>query len=456
MSAASKVRLEHKNREIVVFERGKHTSFSACGMPYMIAGMVDSPDKLIARKPDVFREKQHIDVRIRHEVTGIEPDKKRVSVVNLENGSEFHEEYDDLLIATGASPVRPDMEGIGSEGVFGLSILQTGIAVFDFIRQHKPQKAVIVGGGYIGIEMAEALLAQEMHVSLIDMAPEVMITMDPDMGKLISEYMREQGVHLYLEEKLDHFRSENGRVTGVVTGKRTLDADLVILGMGVRPNSELAERAGIETGESAIRINKKMETSAEHVWAAGDCAESFHLISRKQVHIALGTVANKHGLIAGINIGGGNEEFPGVTGTAITKMKGLEIARTGLNEKEAHAAGIPFESAVIKSKTRSGYFPGSGNITVKLLAAKKDNRLIGGQIAGAEEYSPPAIINSQNKENQWTGKNSSIILPHSLSSWIQKLTSLNQKLKKKKPVHSRNTINRLKICKIRWLTLRKN
>ncbi|MCA1802916.1 MAG: FAD-dependent oxidoreductase [Rhodothermaceae bacterium] len=385
MSAASKVRREHKNREIVVFERGQHTSFSACGMPYMIAGMVDSPDDLIARKPEVFREKQNIDVRIRHEVTMIDTANKRVRVCNLADGSEFYEGYDDLLIATGASPVRPDMQGIGSEGVFGLSILQTGIAVFEYIRQQNPQKAVIVGGGYIGIEMAEALLTQDMDVSLIDMAPEVMITMDPDMGKLISEYMREQGVHLYLEEKLDHFRSENGRVTGVVTSKRTLDADLVILGMGVRPNSGLAEKAGIETGENgAIRVNKRMETSAAHIWAAGDCAESFHLISRRQVHIALGTVANKHGLIAGINISGGNEEFPGVTGTAITKMNGLEIARTGLNEKEADEAGIPFESTVIKSKTRSGYFPGSGDITVKLLASKKDNRLLGGQIVGAE------------------------------------------------------------------------
>jgi len=383
MSAASKVRRTHKNREIVVFERGPHTSFSACGMPYMIAGMVDSPEKLIARKPEVFREKQNIDVRIRHEVTSIDPENKRVQVVNLENGSEFYESYDDLLIATGASPIRPDMDGIDSDGVFGLSILQSGIAVFDFIRQHKPRKAVIIGGGYIGIEMAEALLVRGMEVSLIDMAPEVMITMDPDMGKLISDYMRDQGVKLYLEEKLDHFNTKNGRVAGVVTDKRTLDADLVILGMGVRPNSGLAEKAGLETGDKgAIRVNKKMETSARNIWAAGDCAESFHLISRRQVHIALGTVANKHGLIAGINISGGSEEFAGVTGTAITKMNDLEIARTGLNEKEAREAQIPFESAVISSKTRSGYFPGSGAITVKLLAASDDGRLIGGQITG--------------------------------------------------------------------------
>jgi NADPH-dependent 2,4-dienoyl-CoA reductase/sulfur reductase-like enzyme len=385
MSAASKVRRIHKTWKIIVFERGRYTSYAACGMPYFIEGIVESADQLIARTPEVFREKQNIDVRILHEVIQIDPDKKRVRVRNLEEGSEFWESYDDLLIATGASPVRPAVAGIDAKGIFGLSILQSGLDVFTYMREHKPQKAVIVGGGYIGIEMAEALLERNMKVSLVDMASEVMITMDPDMGKLISEYMREKGVDLYMGEKLDHFETRRGKITGIVTDKRTLGADLVILGMGAVPNTSLAKEAGLELGaKDAIRINKKMETSVANIWAAGDCAESFHLVSEKQVHIALGTVANKQGLIAGENISGGSMEFPGVVGTAITKIKELEISRTGLNEKELNDLGIPYKSSTITSSTLPGYYPGAGEITVKLLAEKTGGRLLGGQIVGKQ------------------------------------------------------------------------
>lgn len=385
MSAASKVRRTHKEWEIVVFERGRFTSYAACGMPYYIAGMVQSADHLIARKPEEFRERQNIDVRILHEVVEIDPDKKRVRVRDMEKVSEFWESYDDLLIATGASPVRPDVAGIDSNGIFGLSTLQSGMDVFEYMRDHRLKNAVIVGGGYIGIEMAEALLERNLKVRMLDMAPEVMTTMDPDMGGLISKYMREIGVDLYLNEKLDHFESKMGKVTGIVTDKRTLDADLVILGIGTRPNTSLALKAGIALGaKDAIRINKKMETSVANIWAAGDCAESFHLVSKQQVNIALGTVANKHGLIAGENISGGSSEFPGVVGTAITKIKELEISRTGLNEKELKDLGITYKTSTIISSTLPGYFPGAAEISVKLLVEKVSGLLLGGQIVGKQ------------------------------------------------------------------------
>ena len=385
MSAASKVRRTHKAWEIVVFEQGRYTSYAACGMPYYIAGKVESADDLIARKPEEFRKKQNIDVRTLHEVMEIDPDKKRVRVRNLEKETEFWERYDDLLIATGASPVRPDVAGIDADGIFGLSTLQSGLTVFDYMRDHRLKKAVIVGGGYIGIEMAETLLERKMKVSLLDMASEVMSTMDPDMGRLISVYMREIGVDLYLNEKLDHFESKMGKISGIVTDKRTLDGDLVILGMGTKPNTSLALKAGIALGaKDAIRINKKMETNVANIWAAGDCAESFHLVSEQQVHIALGTVANKHGLIAGENISGGNEEFPGVVGTAITKIRDLEISRTGLNEKELKDLGISYETSCIISSTLPGYYPGAGEINVKLLVERVSGRLLGGQIVGKQ------------------------------------------------------------------------
>jgi NADPH-dependent 2,4-dienoyl-CoA reductase/sulfur reductase-like enzyme len=384
MTAASKVRREQSEREIIVFERGNHTSYSACGMPYYIGGQVESEESLIARKPDVFRKKQNIDVRIRHEVIEIDPKNKRVKVKNIENEKDFWEPWDDLLLATGASPIVPKVENIDASGIFALSTLQSGINVFNFIELKKPIKAVIVGGGYIGTEMAESLLDRSMDVTLIDMAPQLMATLDKNMADLILDYMTEQQVKVFLEEKLVKFeKNADGSVKSVITDKQTIPADIVILGIGVKPNSGLAAHAGIRLGANdAIQVNKRLETAVPNIWAAGDCAESFHLITKKQVHIALGTVANKHGLVAGINISGKSAEFPGVLGTAITKFKELEISRTGLSEKEAKELGVNYETQTITSVSPAGYYPGSKKISVKLLVNKQTQRILGGQIVG--------------------------------------------------------------------------
>ena len=387
MSAASKVRREQPDREIIVFERGKHTSYAACGIPYYLAGQVESEEDLIARKPEVFRKKQNIDVRIRHEVIEIDVENKNVKVKNLEENKDFRESWDELLIATGASPIVPDITGINAKGIFALSSLQSGIDVFKYIEKHNPSKAVIIGGGYIGIEMAEAFLDRSMEVSLIDMAPQVMITMDQDMVDMIPEYMEKEGVKVYLEEKLVEFEAdEEGKIKSVITDKQHLNADIVILGMGIKPNFELAAAAGIKLGaKDAIHVNKRLETSVPNIWAAGDCAESFHLLTKKQVHIALGTVANKHGQVAGVNISGGNAVFPGVLGTAITKFRDLEISRTGLSEKEADELSIEIKTTVIDAPTLSTYYPGTGKMSVKLIAEKESGRILGGQIVGANK-----------------------------------------------------------------------
>lgn len=244
---------------------------------------------------------------------------------------------------------------------------------------------MVVGGGYIGLEMAEALVKNGLEVSLIDRSPQVMGTLDNDMGALVSNAIRDFGVSLYLEESLTEFKTKDGRVTGAVTDKRTLPADMVILGLGVRPNTALAAAAGIPLGEKgSIRVNERMETGIAGIWAAGDCAESFHLVSRRPFYIALGTVANRQGRVAGINLGGGYATFPGVMGTAVTKICQVEIARTGLQEKEVAALGLEHVSVVIKSRTKAGYYPGAGEISVKLLAEKGSGRLLGGQIVGME------------------------------------------------------------------------
>ncbi len=387
MTAASKVRREQPEREIIVFERGNHTSYSACGIPYYIGGQVESEEHLIARKPEVFSQKQNIDVRIRHEVIDIELDKKRIKVKSQDPQKEYWEAWDDLLIATGASPIVPKIENIDANGIFALSTLQSGINVFKFMKLKKPAKAVIIGGGYIGIEMAEAFLNRSMDVTLIDMAPQLIKTFDKDMAHIVYEYMEDTQMKVLLEQKLQKFETKSdGSVKSVITDKQTIPADIVILGMGVKPNSEIASRAGINLGaNNAISVNKRLETSAPNVWAAGDCAESFHLISKKQVHIALGTIANKHGLVAGINISGGNTEFPGVAGTAITKFKDLQLSRTGLSEKEAKELKIDYLTETITSFSSAHYYPGSEKIHVKLVVDKKTMRILGGQIIGLKD-----------------------------------------------------------------------
>lgn len=385
MSAASKVRREQPGREITVFERSPHTSYSACGMPYYIAGLVDEPEKLVARSPEKFREKFNIDVRIRHEVLAIDPAAQRVLVRNLTTGSETLEAYDQLLIATGAEAIFPPLPGSDADGIFSLSTLASGIRIMGFMDRELPRRAVVVGGGYIGLEMAEALVRQGLQVSLIEKGEQVMGTLDPDMGALVSEALREIGVTLYLNESLVGYEVANNMVSAVVTDQRTLLADLVIVGLGTRPNSRLAADAGIVLGEKgAIRVNPRQQTSAQNIWAAGDCAESFHLVSRRPFHVALGTVANKQGTVAGINLSGGYATFPGVVGTAVSKICKFEVARTGLTEREVNSMGLVYRTATIKSKTRAGYYPGAGWITVKLLAEQGSGRLLGGQIVGLE------------------------------------------------------------------------
>jgi len=384
MSAASKVRREQPGREIVVFEKGRHTSYAACGIPYFVGGLVERHEMLIAREPAVFREKQNIDVRILHEVVRIDAGKKRVQVDDLSGGRQFWEYYDELLIATGASPVVPDISSIDAAGIFALSSLQSGIDLFKFIAENKPGKAVIAGGGYIGIEMAEALADRGFEVSLIDMASQVMTTMDEEMTRPVAEYMVKQGVKVFLGEKIEGFEKDSeGRVRRVLAGSLNLESGLVILGLGVKPNSALAREAGIPAGAGgAIKVDKRQETGAGGVWAAGDCAESYHILKKRQVFVPLGTVANKQGLVAGICISGGDAEFPGVLGTAITRFRDMEMSRTGLSEKEAGELGLSYRKTTIESPSRSSYFPGSGRMTVKLLAEEKTGRIIGGQIVG--------------------------------------------------------------------------
>jgi NADPH-dependent 2,4-dienoyl-CoA reductase/sulfur reductase-like enzyme len=339
----------------------------------------------VIRTPERFREREGIDVRILHEVEEIDRAGGKVRVRDLQSGRVEWVPYDQLLIATGAVPLRPDLPGADAVDICGVNTLQSGLDIRRRLDGGGVRKGVVVGGGYIGLEMAEALVMRGLEVSLVNRSPQVMGTLDSDMGSLVSQALRDFGVTLYLEEELTGFETHGGKVTGIVTDKRAIPADIVILGLGVRPNTTLAAAAGIPLGEKgSIRVNERMETGIAGIWAAGDCAESFHLVSRRPFFIALGTVANRQGRVAGINLGGGYATFPGVTGTAVTKICRVEVARTGLQEKEIRKLGLEYESAVIRSQTKAGYYPGAGEIAVKVLAERGSGRLLGGQIVGME------------------------------------------------------------------------
>jgi NADPH-dependent 2,4-dienoyl-CoA reductase/sulfur reductase-like enzyme len=384
MSAASQARRRRKpaELEIVAFERGRHVSYSACGLPYYAGDVVKDWRDLVARTPEEFAD-QDIEVRTGHEVDAVDLDARRVRVRDLDAGRVVEEAWDVLVVATGSEPLRPPIDGIDLPGVYGLSVLQDGIELRRAVDAG-PERAVIVGGGYIGLEAAEALVERGISTTLVEAGPQVMGRIDPDMGELVSQAVRDIGVELHLEEEVQAIEGDD-RVRAVRTAARTLDADLVVLGLGTRPAAGLAEASGIELGPSgAIAVNPRLQTRHDGVWAAGDCAESRHLVSGKPVSYHLGTIANKQGRVCGINIGGGYATFPGVLGTAVTKVCGVEVARTGLSEAELEPLGLRWEQAVVESTTRAGYFPGAEQMKVKVLAERRSGRLLGAQIVGRE------------------------------------------------------------------------
>jgi NADPH-dependent 2,4-dienoyl-CoA reductase/sulfur reductase-like enzyme len=380
MSAATQARSRRPDLEIVVVEKGRWTSYSACGIPYLIGGDVFSLDQLIARTPQEFRDRHRIDVRTEHEAVGIDVAARHVEVHNRVHGRTFKLGFDLLHIATGAVPKRLAVPGGELPHVHGVQTLEDASVLLDAVRSGRAGRVAVIGGGYIGLELAEAFVKRRAQVTVIERGPQLMGGFDPDMGALVTAACRKEGITVLLGERVESI--EEG---AVVTDQRTVGADLVVLGLGVAPNSRLAAEAGIGLGaKDSIAVDRRQMTSAEGVWAAGDCCQSRFMVTGAAVYVALGTVANKQGRVAGINIGGGYATFPGVVGTAVTKLCSLEIGRTGISEAEAEQAGYGFVSVKVDATTRAGYFPGSGPITVKLLAEKGRGRVLGAQIVGAE------------------------------------------------------------------------
>ena len=386
MSAASQAKRLRPDLEVVAFERGHHTSYSACGIPYWIGGDVRTVDDLIARTPAQHR-RNGIDLRLRTEVVAVDLDRGEVHARDHEAGSTCRAGFDQLVLATSARPRQPDVPGMHAEGVFGVQTLDDGEAILDALQHRQPRRAVVVGGGYIGIEMAEAMVQRGLAVTVVTRSAEPMATLDADMGQLVHRAMEDMGIDVHTSVRLDGIDTgPDGRARAVCTDAGTFDTDVVVLGTGVEPETTLAAQAGLPLGRwGGLVTDLQMRVfDAPGVWAAGDCVESVDLVSGNRVHVALGTHANKQGRVLGTNLGGGYATFPGVVGTAISKVCDLEIARTGLRDKDCRAVGYEYVPVVVGSTTRAGYYPGAGPITVKLLAEVRTGRLLGGQIVGRE------------------------------------------------------------------------
>ncbi|NEC27693.1 FAD-dependent oxidoreductase [Streptomyces sp. SID8111] len=388
MSAASQARrLKGPDElEIVAFERGHFTSYSACGIPYWVSGDVPERDRLIARTADEHRARD-IDLRMRTEVTEIDVAGGRVRARDVDSGAESWTSYDKLVIATGARPVRPDLPGIDAPGVHGVQTLDDGQALLDTLSRTRGRRAVVVGAGYIGVEMAEAMIKRGYEVTVVNRGRQPMATLDPDMGELVGRAMEGMGITMVNDAEVTGLLTgDDGTVRAVTTEDAEFPADVVVLGMGVRPETGLARAAGLPLGEhGGLLTDRSLRVRGqENIWAGGDCVEVLDLVSGQERHIPLGTHANKHGQIIGANAGGDYATFPGVVGTAVSKVCDLEIARTGLREKDALRVGLRFEAVTIESTSRAGYYPGASPMTVKMLAERRTGRLLGVQIVGRE------------------------------------------------------------------------
>ncbi|MGE5370774.1 MAG: CoA-disulfide reductase [Solirubrobacterales bacterium] len=381
MSAAAKAKRMDKQLAVQVYAAGDYISYGGCGLPYYIGGFIPDVNRLVARTPEQMKE-QGIDVKVRHEVTAIDPDQQKVTILDRDRQQSFEEEFDQLIIASGASAIVPPMPGIDLDGVFQLRTIPDAVAIRSFIDQYHPRQAVIVGGGFIGLEMVENLQRLGCQVTIVEKAPQLLTVADADMAGLIQQYLEETGVKMALGVDMQGIEGDK-RVRAVLTDRGPIEAELVLLSIGVKPNSEIAAAAGIELGiRNAIQINERCETNIAGIYAAGDCATVRHLVSGRDTYIPMGSTANKQGKVAGENAAGGRTSFRGVVGTGIARISGREFARTGLSERECKDLGFSYIAKKIEGQTAASYCPGATAIQVKLIAEGGTGRILGGQIAG--------------------------------------------------------------------------
>lgn len=384
-SAAARLRRLDERAEIIVFERSGFVSYANCGLPYYIGGTIAEKRELTLQTPESFWNRFRIRVKTRHEALAIDPAAKTVTVKDLSTSKTFTESYDKLVLSPGAMPTRPPLPGIDSERVFSLRTVEDTLRIHDYVRREKPQSAVLVGGGYIGIEVAENLRELGLDVTIVQRPKQLMNTLDYDMATFVHAKLREKGIRLELGRSVSGFEERDGQILTLIDGQDPLPADLVLLAIGVTPDSGLAKQAGLALGiKGSIVVNDRMETSAPDIYAVGDAVQVKHAVTGQDALIALAGPANKQGRIAADNICGLDSRYRGSQGSSIIKVFDLTVASTGLTEKAAASAGIDADCVVLSPGSHASYYPGARSMTMKVVFEKGTFRLLGAQIAGGE------------------------------------------------------------------------
>lgn len=382
--AASRARRIDAEIEITIYQQEPDISISECGLPYFLSGVIDERRRLIARTPEDLAEKD-IEVLTSHSVEKIDPENKKLSVRNLTSGETFEDHYDHLIISTGASAVTLPIPGADLEGVFSLRFLSDADAILAYMSKHAPKTAVVVGGGYIGLEVAENLHRFGMTVTVVEAADRVAAAYGPEISEIVEAHLKENGVGVHTGAEVEEFVGD-GRVRGVRCGGEELAADIVVVAVGIKPNVELAKSTGVRIGQTgAIEVDRRMRTNLPDVWAAGDCVQTTNLASGAPTWVPLGDTANQMGRVAGTNVADDEDtlEFPGVLGTGIFKVFEIGVGKTGLSEEEAEEAGYKVLSASVESPDLAGYFPGVRKVFLKLTADAGTGRLLGAETAGS-------------------------------------------------------------------------
>lgn len=389
--AASKAKRENPDAKVTVITKDENISYAGCGLPYFIGDVIKEKEELLVRHPGDFREEQDIDVFTGIEAVKIDRENKKVHAKNLKTNEELIYTYDKLILATGASPFIPPIEGADLENVFTLRTASDAIKLKSIVEGVK--NAVVVGGGFIGLEVAENLKKRGINVSIVEMAETILPGFDKEMAMLVQNHLAEKDVKIYTGEVVEALKGDK-KVSSVKTSRRTIDADLVILSIGVRPNSKIAAEAGLEIGPTgAIKVDEYMRTSDPDIYAVGDCAENINLITGKPAWYPMGSTANKTGRIAGINLfDEKGDNLKGVLGTTVVKLFDINAARTGLSEAEALKLGYDIETSLVPANDKAHYYPGYRMIITKLIADKKTHKILGAQIVGEGIVDKPIDI----------------------------------------------------------------
>lgn len=384
-SAAARIRRLDESAEIIVFEKTGYISYANCGLPYYIGDVITDSSDLTLQTPESFWTRFRILVKVNHEVTNIDVTKKTVTVKNLLTGTEWEEPFDKLLLSPGAKPVRPNLPGIDSEKIFSLRTVEDTFRIHDYLEKTKAQSAVIVGGGYIGIEVAENLKEKGLNVTIVQRPNQLMNTLDYDMASFVHSKLRVKGISLRLNSNVTSFRQDGERIVTLLEDNSEIAADMVLLAIGVAPENSLAKQAGLKLGvKGSIVVNDRMETSVQDIYAVGDAIQVKHFVTEEDTVIALAGPANKQGRIAADNICGGDSHYQGAMGSSIIKIFDMTVAGTGLTEKAAKSMGIDCESVVLSPASHAGYYPGAKVMTMKVVFEKDTWKLLGAQIVGTE------------------------------------------------------------------------